>query len=115
MFMLEGSAADCSEYCGAAGAVTVDRIVLDCCRLATSQINRLSYDRSKAAHDTPTDRGNERLSLYSARDLPDDLRSRPPPRSTAGRCERCQQDLPVADEGDWLTYRRTHPRFERTG
>lgn len=104
MFMLEGSAADCGEYCGAAGAVTVDRIVLDCCRLATSQINRLSYDRSKAG-----------LSLYSARDLPDDLRSRPSPRSTAGRCERCQQDLPVADEGDWLIYRRTHPRFERTG
>jgi len=29
-------------------------------------------------------------------------------------CERCQQDLPVAEDGEWLTYRRTRPRFART-
>jgi hypothetical protein len=29
-------------------------------------------------------------------------------------CWRCQQDLPIADEGDWLTYRQMRPRFERT-
>ena len=28
-------------------------------------------------------------------------------------CRRCQQDLPIADEGDWLTYRQMRPRFER--
>jgi predicted SprT family Zn-dependent metalloprotease len=28
-------------------------------------------------------------------------------------CEGCQQQLPVADDGDWLTYRRTRPRFEQ--
>ena len=37
---------------------------------------------------------------------------RPP---TEPICERCQRDLPIAEEGDWLTYRRTRPRFERTG
>jgi predicted SprT family Zn-dependent metalloprotease len=29
-------------------------------------------------------------------------------------CELCQQDLPLADDGEWLTYLRTRPRFERT-
>jgi hypothetical protein len=37
-------------------------------------------------------------------------RIRPP---TEPVCEGCQQDLPVADDGDWLTYRRTSPQFER--
>ena len=27
-------------------------------------------------------------------------------------CERCQQDLPVAEDGEWLTYQRTGPRFD---
>jgi hypothetical protein len=39
-------------------------------------------------------------------------RVRPPAEPV---CEVCQQDLPLADDGDWLTYRRTLPRFERTG
>jgi hypothetical protein len=37
---------------------------------------------------------------------------RPP---TEPVCEACQQDLPIADDGDWLTYRRTMPRFAQTG
>jgi hypothetical protein len=28
-------------------------------------------------------------------------------------CWRCRQDLPIADEGDWLTYQQMRPRFER--
>ena len=28
-------------------------------------------------------------------------------------CEGCEQELPLADDGDWLTYRRTRPRYER--
>jgi hypothetical protein len=34
---------------------------------------------------------------------------RPP---TEPVCEECDQDLPVADDGEWLTYRRTGPRFD---
>jgi hypothetical protein len=30
-------------------------------------------------------------------------------------CEACQQDFPVAENGDWLTYRLTPPRVKRTG
>ena len=30
-------------------------------------------------------------------------------------CEGCQQMLPVAEDGEWLTYRRTVPRFDHTG
>jgi hypothetical protein len=30
-------------------------------------------------------------------------------------CEACQQDFPVAENGDWVTYRLTPPRFKRTG
>jgi hypothetical protein len=26
-------------------------------------------------------------------------------------CEGCQQELPIADDGEWLTYRRTRPRL----
>src|SRR5215472_8597361 len=37
-------------------------------------------------------------------------RVRPP---TEPICWRCQQDFPIADEGDWLTYREMRPRFER--
>jgi hypothetical protein len=39
-------------------------------------------------------------------------RVRPPAEPV---CAACQRDLPVADDSDWLTYRRTLPRFERTG
>jgi hypothetical protein len=28
-------------------------------------------------------------------------------------CEGCQQELPIAEDGEWLTYRRTQARFER--
>ena len=28
-------------------------------------------------------------------------------------CEGCQQELPIADDGDWLTYQRTRPLLER--
>jgi len=27
-------------------------------------------------------------------------------------CEGCQQDFPVAEDGEWLTYQRTGPRFD---
>ena len=37
-------------------------------------------------------------------------RVRPPAEPV---CEGCQQDLPVAEDGEWLTYRRTGPRFDR--
>ena len=37
-------------------------------------------------------------------------RVRPP---TEPVCEECQQDLPVAEDGDWLTYQRMRHRFER--
>jgi hypothetical protein len=36
-------------------------------------------------------------------------RIRPPAQAI---CERRQEELPVAEDGDWLTYRRTHHRFE---
>jgi hypothetical protein len=39
-------------------------------------------------------------------------RVRPPAEPV---CEVCQQDLSVADDGKWLTYRRALFRFERTG
>jgi transposase-like protein len=30
-------------------------------------------------------------------------------------CETCQQDFPVAENGDWLTYRLIPLDFKRTG
>jgi hypothetical protein len=36
-------------------------------------------------------------------------RVRPPAEPV---CEGCQQDLPLAEDGEWLTYRRTGARFD---
>ena len=37
-------------------------------------------------------------------------RIRPPSEPV---CEACQEYLPVADDGEWLIYRRTGSRFDR--
>jgi hypothetical protein len=37
-------------------------------------------------------------------------RVRPPAEPV---CDVCQQDFPVADDGDWITYQRIRPRSER--
>jgi hypothetical protein len=88
---------------------------LDCCRLATSKIERFGYD-SWADQPEPTVQTvamNDFLyfcptckAIYEI----DRHHIRPPAEPI---CEGCQQQLPVADDGDWLTYRRTRPRLER--
>jgi hypothetical protein len=101
------------ELCASKGQSDCGRLnYLDRCKLATSKLIVSGYHSCWGA--ARGDRGNERLSLFLPK-LQDDLRNRPPPYSTAGRAHLrgLPAELPIADDGDWLTYRLTRPRFER--